>query len=226
VTTPATPAASDPAGQPAGAAPSPTTPAATPAEKPGSYLGDVSDSAKPKADAKPEGDNKPKADGEKPKVDAPALEIKVPDGAPIDKAALDEFKALAVKHGLTSEQASDIVAFEVQRQKAADEAHVKSWEQQGQAWKKEIDSDPEYGGEKLEQTLLDAKKPLKKYGGEAVANTLAELGIGYHPELIKFLARIGQSMKEDNTDVGPDAGGGAGKKTAKEIERDFYSRPS
>jgi hypothetical protein len=177
--------------------------AGTEGDKSPSVLGDISEGAGTStADAAPGGeskDGKP-AEGE--------IQITMPAGVQVDEATLGEFRAAATEAGLTSESASKLAAWQVQREAKELEAQAKAWEDQGDAWAKELAADKDYGGEKLDATVLAAKRALRRYGGEEVANELARMGLGNHPMLVKMLARVGQSMAED------DSGGGDGSSGA------------
>lgn len=158
-----------------------------------SILGDLSDADKGK-----EGEQGAKGDGSKDKsADAGELEIKVPEGVTFDPAELASFKAFAKEAKLTSEQASAVAAYDAQRQARAD----KAWQEQGEKWAKELQADKDFGGEKLAQTVLDAKRPLLKAGpqGKALSDLLAKTGQGNHPVIVRALAVIGRMFKEDST---------------------------
>lgn len=203
-------AATDGASSTTGAANSNGSASATTTEKPKvtSILGSVDD---PKNETKPDGEQGKQTGEGKPNATGAAseLEIKLPDGITADPAVLKEFQSIAKKVGLDSEKASELAAWELKRQQTVAAAQVSAWEKQGQTWEKQLAEDPDLGGPKLNETVLAAKKALRKYGGEPLANALADLGIGSHPELVRAFARIGRAMAEDSSDAG-----GGGKPSA------------
>jgi hypothetical protein len=169
---------------------------ATPAA---SVLGDLTD-PKP-VDKQAEGEQATK-EGDKPN-DAAALEIKLPEGVSLDAAVLAEYQAeLKGVPGMTSEIASQVVALDLKRQAK----EVESFQQQGEAWGKELASDKEFGGDNFAANAMAAKRALRKFGGEALAGELKKLGIGNFPPLVKAFAEIGKALKEDDsTGGGPKA---------------------
>src|SRR2546428_2165683 len=104
-------------------------------------------------EGEPEGSILGDVGGEQPgkKADATAaadLAIKVPEGFQIDEAALKEFKGLAKEAGLNSESASKLVGWQLQRQKASEDALLNELNAQGGKWKKQLEADPDFGGPK------------------------------------------------------------------------------
>jgi hypothetical protein len=201
-------------------APAPATPEATPAAAEGdkgkpvdgdggvdkrSTLGDAGRTGEQGSD----GDGKP--------AGADELQITLPEGAEVDDATLGEFKKIATEVGLTSENASKLVAWDIARQ----DERAKAWDKQEAEWAKEIETDPDYGGDKLEATKGYARRALKHFGGGNLALELESRGMGDHPGLIRTFARIGQAMSEDNS-VGTGGVPSGGKPDKQAILRREY----
>ena len=166
-------------------------------------LGDTSDGKSTEGEGGEQGKDTGGSEDGKPPVDA-ELEIKLPEGVEFDKAVMDEFTAAAKDAGLNSEQASKIAAWELERQGKLHTEQVDSWSKQGADWLAEAKADKETGGDKFPETVLNAKKAMIAYGGDELAATFRELGIGNHPRLINAFAAIGKAMGEDSS-----AGGGS-----------------
>jgi hypothetical protein len=129
------------------------------------------------------------------------LEITIPEGFAVDEKVFGEFKGMAKELGMTSEAASKIVAWQLQREQSSIKADEAGRQQQQAEWLKQIKTDPEFGGTRYEHTVHDAKAALLKFGGPAAAAVFLELGIDNHPELVKVFARIGAAIKEDNSSL-------------------------
>lgn len=150
-----------------------------------------------------------KPDGEK-KPDAPAefdpKALKVPDGFERDEAVLGEFAKTAKELGLKQDGAQklfDLYASQAQAaQKKADEAvaaeHAK--------WLETLKADKEFGGQAFDGNVAHVKRAMTKYASPELRKFFDETGLGNHPELVKFAARIGKAMAEDS--VGGTTGGG------------------
>ncbi len=146
--------------------------------------------------------------------------ITLPQGAQVDQTALDSFKATAKEFGLTSEQASGLVAKELERGGVAADAAAKEWEKLNQGYVDALAADTEFGGDKLAETQLLAQKAFRAYGSE-IQQEIVTLGLQNHPGLIKAFARMGRAMKEDNS--GGPADGGTGEKTEDQKLEGFYN---
>jgi hypothetical protein len=157
-------------------------------------------------DAKPE----PGKEGAAAKTADPGeFKIALPEGFVADETQLAAFTAAAKDAGLTSEQASKVAVWDIARQKQAADLAVKQWEAQDDKWKAEIAGDAEIGGDKLNESVVAAKRALRAFGGEAVVKVINEYGLGNHPELVRTFARMGRAMGEDKSvssrskDAGP-----------------------
>jgi hypothetical protein len=182
-----------------------------------SFLGDTKDPEKKAEGDKGKQGDKAKA-GDK-STDA-KLEFKLPDGVKLDVAVADEYRAAFKELGVTdAEQASKIVALDVKRQQQWSDQQTKQWEEQGDKWAAELAADKDFGGEKIEATVINAKRFLRAYGGEEAAKAFRDLGIGNHPVLVKMLARAGAGLREDTTKIDDKSAGGGGDKRLTQEER-------
>jgi hypothetical protein len=210
---PATPAPSDP---PADPAPAGDPPADPPAEPTALGNGDPDPGADPNAD--------PNA---APKPNVPeTYELTPPEG--FDKldpeavaAATPVFKEL----GLSNEQAQKLIPVAGQFAKRIveqrDQELIGGIAEQRKAWLEEAKADPEIGGAKWDGTLQTAAKALDTLGfpkGSPLRNLLDDSGLGNHPDMIRFVAKVGSVIAEDASFPRGDQGG-RGKKSDAEL---FY----
>lgn len=163
--------------------------------------------AKPDTTGKPEGADAGKQEGEKPegekKPEVPeSYDFKMPEGVEIDKAAADEFSAVAKDLGLTQEQAQkavDVVAAMRQRESAAQAERV-------QGWIDEVRADKEIGGDKLDANLVHAQKAVK-LGPPELRDFLNTSGLGNHPAFVKWAISVGKAISDDGFVRGSDGAG-------------------
>jgi hypothetical protein len=203
------------------AVPVPAPAVAKDAKPSASILGDLSESKPEEKKTSEQGAQGSESKDGKP-ADAGELDIKLPEGTQVDAAVLAEFKAAAKEAGLTGESASKLAAWDIQRRAKEASATIQAWDKQGEVWADELKKDPDFGGEKLAETVLAAKSVLRKFGGEALAADLAKMGLGNMPSLVRMLARIGKANKEDSSS------GGAGEAPAvpdheSQLRRDYPS---
>lgn len=112
----------------------------------------------------------------------------------IDPQVQETFKGLAKELNLTQENAQkllDGMAPKMQERFEQGLAQVRS------EWKAASESDKEFGGEKLKSNLGIAVKALDTYGTPELRGFLDESGLGNHPEVIRMLYRVGQTLNED-----------------------------
>jgi hypothetical protein len=138
------------------------------------------------------------------------LTITIPEGANVDEASLNAFKAFAKESGMTSEVASKLVAWNLERVKEAEA----SWRRQGEDWFKELENDPDFGKGKLEESQQSVRRAVARFFDNELLADLTARGLDNHPGLVKALKRIGETLKEDDSATGGRAGNGAARATA------------
>lgn len=147
--------------------------------------------------AAPGSDATPPAGTQDPKpADAAApesYELKMPEGIELDKAAADEFTAVAKELKLdqpTAQKLADIAAKMQQRQ-------VESHQTLVQSWVEKVNTDKEIGGDKLQENLGIARKALETFGSPELRDVLNATGFGNHPEVIRAFYKMGKAISED-----------------------------
>lgn len=124
---------------------------------------------------------------------------------PVDGAApeiVEQFSGLAKELNLTQETAQKVLsqmAPAIQAHQASQvEAITKGWAEQSTA-------DPEFGGQRLQESLTVAKKALDTFGTPELRKLFNESGLGNHPEVIRFMVRAGKAVSEDKFVTGASA---------------------
>lgn len=123
--------------------------------------------------------------------------FEVPEGVTLDQEVLGEFKALGKELNLPQAQAQKVADLGVQlaqKWAAAQTANVEALQAE---WLETTKADKDFGGEKLAATLADGKKALDAYGTDALREVLNQTKLGNHPEVIRFFAKVGQTLNED-----------------------------
>ncbi len=145
--------------------------------------------------------------------------LKMPEGVEVDQALLDaigpEFKAA----NLTKAQAQKVAdAFiKVQQERATKYGETPAGQQamamhgynaeygQPDTWSEMAATDKEIGGTKWDASRKAAVRAVNTFGTPELKKYLNASGGGNHPELIRFMAKAGELIKEDQP-----AGGGLG----------------
>jgi hypothetical protein len=117
----------------------------------------------------------------------------LPQGQTLDEEVLSIFSNVANDQKLTSEQAQTLA------DKVMPAIMQRGLDQQRQLqekWIKEIQTDTELGGAKLQETLANAKAVLDAAGTQGLRD-LAAGPLGNNPDFIRLLTRFHPFVKED-----------------------------
>lgn len=140
------------------------------------------------------------------KAEAPqvpeAYEFQMPEGVELDKAAHDEFSAVAKELKLdqaTAQKFADVGIKMAQRQQEIFETTKATWAEQAR-------TDKDIGGDKFEQNLASAVKTLNTFGSQELKDVLNTSGLGNHPAVIKFLVNASKAISEDGHITGAPKG--------------------
>ncbi|WP_442801396.1 peptidase [Serratia rubidaea] len=155
----------------------------------------------------PDEDKTGKESGDKPdKEDKPAApekyEFSAPEGQELDANALSVFEPIAKELGLSQEQAQKLVDIYPQLQQQQADA----WSKQVADWGEQVKADKEIGGDNFNASVGAAQRALDQFGNPELREYLEASGLGNHPALVRFCAKVGKSMAED-TIVMPKNGG-------------------
>ena len=69
--------------------------------------------------------------------------------------------------------------------------------QKAQGWRKDAESDPEFGGAHFQENMGIAAKAYKTYASPELRKMINVSGLGNHPEFIRMFYRIGKAMSQD-----------------------------
>lgn len=162
---------------------------------------DETDDEQPLGDEEKKGETKQE---EKPAdVTFKAEEIKMPDGIPVDKAALEAFSPTFNELKLTTEQGQKLVDKYIELQKQQNDAYEKTQVE----WKRAATVDPEIGKGNWDETKVMARKAIETFGTPQLREILMVSGLSTHPEVLRFLRRAGASVSEDKPVNNEVAGG-------------------
>lgn len=140
--------------------------------------------------------------------------LKVKDGLPLSKHDLDYVENFAREQKLSNDEAQAVldqqVDFVKRQLKAQDEALTAA-----------LQSDPEIGGDKLQQTLQNTKKFLDRFDKDGtLAASLDRYGISKDPKIVKAFAAVGASLRDDTHVSSHGGSSGGGKPLAQRLYGD------
>ncbi len=134
------------------------------------------------------------------------------EGFDFDPRTLAAFSEVAKELGMPQESAQKILD---KMAPAMAEKQQAQMEEIRNEWAESAKTDKEFGGDKLSESLMSAKKALEAFGTPELKTLLNESGLGNHPDVIRFMVRAGKAISEDGFVSG--ARGAAGSPTAQNL---------
>lgn len=126
---------------------------------------------------------------------APAVveyDIQAPEGVTAEQ--VEQFKAQAKELGLSQEQAVKVFNVEVARNKA----HAEVVTLAKAKWLTDAKADPEFGGDKFDASMGDAKKAIDQFTSEPLRQLLDKTGLINNPEILRMFVKVGKAISQDN----------------------------
>lgn len=125
---------------------------------------------------------------------AEAYELTAPEGYPMDAQTLKAFTEHCRAAGFSKEQA--------EKQLGWMKDNYQNWHEQQTAqrksWREELRADKDFGGDKYDASLAEAKKALATFDeGGQIRAMLDETGYGDHPAVVRIFTRVGRALAED-----------------------------
>ena len=166
--------------------------------------------AKPaEGEAKTEGDKAKEPDAAKPEDKAAAeaklkeipedgkYEFSLPDGIEIDQELAATAMPVLKEAGVSREGANKLAALMAQQRETEHNTRMEHWDKVNREWQDAARKDSEYGGDKFDASLGAANKIIDKFGTPELKEYLTASGGGNHPEMIRFMARVGNAFSDD-----------------------------
>lgn len=139
-----------------------------------------------------------------------AYEFTMPEGVSLDTDAVGLFEPVLRELGMSQDAANKLVGTYAEKllpmmeERAAKEADTAGAELRAD-WSRQFAADPEIGGAKMEEARSFAAKAMQHFmpnneEGQRFRTFLNESGLGNHPEMGRFLARVGRGLAEATVD--------------------------
>lgn len=140
-------------------------------------------------------------------------DLKAPEGVDVN-AYLERTAATARELGLSNEKANALLKHDVQTVSKYAEDVQAQHANNVNAWLGQVKADKEIGGEAFDANAELAKRVIGRFGTDAFKDALNKTGLGNHPELVRFVVRLGKTMSEDQLVVPGSAGAPVSKDPA------------
>lgn len=140
--------------------------------------------------------------------------LTMPEGVEVDQQLLDALSPDFKEMGLTTKQAQTLADKFIAAQQAKAEAQAGQFAETVAGWADQAKKDPEIGGAKWDGTVKNATTIVSRFGSPALKEFLNSSGAGNHPEMIRFMAKVGAVIGEDNPAISENPGRMQAKDTA------------
>lgn len=216
-TTPA--AAAGAAGDPKGGATDPAKGAGGTEDPKGSLLTREPETKSDGAAGKDGGQGEPNAS-----AGDPEYAFTLPEGVELDKELLGETVPIFKEAKVAPELAQKFLDVHLkaldrnmERLRTAHVERVRSWEDATR-------TDKDYGGAQFDANLKAALRVVDKYGDDQLRREVFdEFGVGSHPGMFRFLARIARDLSEDSI-AGTQSGSRTGEPESKRAADILYTK--
>lgn len=121
----------------------------------------------------------------------------MPEGVTLDESAITEATPIFKELGLDQEQAQKLIDIYAKQVQAGSQKQVDSFNQLMNDWRDQSKNDSEFGGDKFEENVKVAQAAIDRYGTPELKQLLEDHGVGNHREVVRFMVRVGQTLKED-----------------------------
>jgi hypothetical protein len=161
--------------------------------------GTVLTDADKKADDSTDGEDTDSSNDDVPETYA---DFTLPEGMTLDSELLAEALPVFKDLGLTQTQAQGLVDLQSKKAEADAQAQMNDFNQMIDGWKDQSKNDKEFGGDKFEENVAIARSAIESFGTPELKDLLSEHGVGNHPEVIRFMVKVGKLTQEKNIDGG------------------------
>lgn len=137
------------------------------------------------------------ADGSQTESQESYADFSLPEGVTLDETILGSATDLFKESGLNQEQAQKFIDLHSDLVQAGATGQVEAFNQTVNEWRELSASDKEFGGDAFEENVGVARSAIEKFGTPELSKLLEDYGVGNHPEVVRFMVRVGKLTRED-----------------------------
>ena len=144
-----------------------------------------------------EGDNPPPAEGGDFTTPITVEGLTLPEGMTVDQDGMSDFVELINGAESKEDLANKMLGMfsDVMRTVSTQQSDL--YNNTMTEWRTEVQQSPEFGGDKLDQSLARAKEIAKEFGGEGFLNLLDVTGVGNNIHVVGLLNRIYEALPRE-----------------------------
>jgi len=121
----------------------------------------------------------------------------IPEGMELDETALADALPLFKELELTQEQSQKVIDLYAKQVQAGSQMQTDNFNQLMNDWREQSKNDSEFGGDKYDENVKVAQHAISKYGTPELKQLLNDHGVGNHPEMVRFMVKVGRTLSED-----------------------------
>jgi hypothetical protein len=121
----------------------------------------------------------------------------MPEGSELDEAVLSDATPIFKELGLNQNNAQKLIDLYAKQVQAGSQKQIDAFNQLISDWGTQSKNDNEFGGDKFDENVKIGQSAISKYGTPELKQLLEEHGVGNHPEVVRFMVRVGNTLKED-----------------------------
>lgn len=125
-------------------------------------------------------------------------DVSLPEGVALDTTALEAFEPLLKEFDVSTEQAQSFADAYLRVQESRYVEANKAIESERNQHAQALKEDPEFGGDNFDNNMKHVALAVKNPEGQELAKVMLDYGLDNHPSFIKYLASIGQNLREDS----------------------------
>jgi len=130
-------------------------------------------------------------------IDMEKLKATLPEGFDLDEEGAKAFTSILDSGKSTQDMAADLLKLYADETASFTQQQADQWNGLQKEWKDEARADPTYGGEKLAESLANAKDIAKEFGGDEFLNLLKITGATNHKAMIGFLNKVHSALPQE-----------------------------
>ena len=129
-------------------------------------------------------------------------DITTSTGEQLDGEDLDKLNQVCKKAGITQKQAQMLFSAYENDAFNFNQQLQSSYNQQLQSWRDAVMNDRELGQENFEKTKANIKNVISRFGSSELSDFLNKSGLGYNPDFVRFVNKVGSLISNDNNFIG------------------------
>jgi len=120
----------------------------------------------------------------------------------VDHVLINDFKNFALQKQMTVDTAQQVASFYESFVQKANADHALNTRVAENELRETCENDVEFGGGKFHENLRYAKAAMARFDDGALGKILTESGFGSHPEVVRFMYRVGKALSEKDMVMG------------------------